>query len=168
MLDEGYAAVSYRNVAKAAGVAPALVQYYFPALDDLFGALVRARTEQSLTKLTKAFATRPPLRVIFDFARDPRGAAITAEFMALANHRKAIRSELRESGEQVRRLALAVLAERADDYRFAGEPLTAEVAVFMMTALPRMIVMERATGMKTSLSETTEFLKRFLDRVEPP
>lgn len=36
MLDEGYASVTYRALASAAGVTPSLVQYYFPTLDDIF------------------------------------------------------------------------------------------------------------------------------------
>jgi AcrR family transcriptional regulator len=165
MIDQGYADVSYRKLAAAAGVTPALVQYYFPSLDDLFVALVRRRTEESLAKLTRAFATRTPLRVVYDYARDPRGAALTAELHALANHRKVIASELASGGEQVRALALGALNGTAQ--RLGGEPLEAEVLVFLMTALPRMLVMEGSVGISTSLAETSAFLERFLDRVEP-
>jgi AcrR family transcriptional regulator len=165
MIEQGYAEISYRKVANAAGVTPALVQYYFPALDDLFVSLVRRRTDESIAKLTRAFATRTPLRVVYDYARDPRGAALTAELHALANHRKAIAAELASGGEQVRRLALGAL----DDAKHAlgQEDLSAEVLVFLMTALPRMLVMEGAVGMKTALAETAAFLEQFLDRVEP-
>jgi TetR/AcrR family transcriptional regulator, transcriptional repressor for nem operon len=165
MIEQGYAAVSYRKVAASAGVAPALVQYYFPALDDLFVALVRRRTDESLVKLTRAFATRTPLRVVFDYARDPRGAALTAELHALANHRKVIANELASGGEQVRRLALDALDDAV--HPLSDETLGAEVLVFLMTALPRMLVMEGSVGITTSLSETTAFLEAFLDRVEP-
>ena len=165
MIEQGYAEISYRKVATAAGVTPALVQYYFPALDDLFVALVRRRTEESLAKLERAFATRSPLRVVYDYARDPRGAALTAELHALANHRKVIAAELASGGEQVRRLALTALDGTA--HHLGDDDVSSEVLVFMMTALPRMLVMEGAVGMKTSLAETSAFLKRFLDRVEP-
>ena len=39
MLDEGYASISYRALAAKAGVTPSLVQYYFPALDDIVTSL---------------------------------------------------------------------------------------------------------------------------------
>jgi AcrR family transcriptional regulator len=165
MIEQGYADVSYRKVATAAGVTPALVQYYFPALDDLFVALVPRRTDESLAKLERAFATRSPLRVVYDCARDPRGAALTAELHALVNHRKVIASELASGGEQVRRLALSALDDT--EHHLGDEGVDPEVLVFLMTALPRMLVMEGSVGMKTSLAETTAFLKRFLDRVEP-
>ena len=44
MLQDGYAAVSSRRVAKDAGVAPALVHYYFGTLDDLFVAVMTSDT----------------------------------------------------------------------------------------------------------------------------
>ena len=36
MIEDGYASVSSRRVAKDAGVTPALVHYYFATIDDLF------------------------------------------------------------------------------------------------------------------------------------
>lgn len=45
MTEQGYAAVTYRSVAARAQVTPELVQYYFPVLDDLFIALLRADTD---------------------------------------------------------------------------------------------------------------------------
>lgn len=164
MIERGYADVSYRKVATAAGVTPALVQYYFPAVDDLFVALVRRRTEESLAKVGAALAERSPLRVVYDYARDPRGAALTAELHALANHRKAIATELAAGGEQVRHLVLETLGDT--DAELAGEPVPREVLVFLMTALPRMLVMESSVGMTTALEETTAFLERFLEQVE--
>ena len=45
MLDEGYAAVTTRRVAKDAGLTSALVHYYFPTTDDLLVALYRKASE---------------------------------------------------------------------------------------------------------------------------
>lgn len=59
MLDEGYAAVTYRRVAAAAGVTAPLVQYYFPTLDDLFLALLRRRSDRNLQKLTDSLLAHP-------------------------------------------------------------------------------------------------------------
>ena len=43
MLEEGYAAISTRRVAKEAGLKPPLVHYYFPTTDDLFLATLSNR-----------------------------------------------------------------------------------------------------------------------------
>src|SRR5689334_12810669 len=47
MIEEGYAAVTYRVLAARAGVTGGLVQYYFPTLDDLFVALLERRSERN-------------------------------------------------------------------------------------------------------------------------
>ncbi|HEY6427499.1 MAG TPA: helix-turn-helix domain-containing protein, partial [Acidimicrobiales bacterium] len=55
MLEEGYAAVTSRRVAAAAGLKPQLVHYYFRTMDDLFLALFRRRAEQGLERQARAF-----------------------------------------------------------------------------------------------------------------
>ena len=62
MLEEGYASVSYRALAAAAGVTPSLVQYYFPTLDDIFLAAIRRYSERNLDLLTRALAARTEIR----------------------------------------------------------------------------------------------------------
>ena len=59
MLEEGYAAVSYRTVAAISGVTPWAVQYYFPTLDDLFLGALRGRTERNLEELAESLKAHP-------------------------------------------------------------------------------------------------------------
>ncbi len=106
MLDEGYAAVSSRSVATGAGVKAPLVHYYFETLDDLFIAAFRRRSDQRLENLTEALQGDEPLRVLWEYANDKTGTALTLEFLALANHRKAIRAEIAEVAERYRKVEL--------------------------------------------------------------
>jgi AcrR family transcriptional regulator len=166
MVHEGYAAVTYRGLAARAGVTPALVQYYFPALDDLFTAMVQRRTEESLERMATAMASGQPLRALWEYASDTAGARLTAELMALANHRKKIRAELGQGGERIRELVLAALSGTAS-YPAMLEPVPTEVLVFLLTSTPRMVLMEEAVGMAVAHAETTAFMERYLDQVEP-
>src|SRR5688500_20271100 len=111
MLEEGYAAVTSRRVASAAGLKPQLVHYYFRTMDDLFLALVRRGAEQNLERQQRALASPQPLRALWEFATDPTGTRLAMEFSALANHRKGIRDELAAYGEQFRRLQTEALAD---------------------------------------------------------
>jgi AcrR family transcriptional regulator len=167
LLEEGYAAISYRTLGAKAGVTGPLVQYYFPTFDDLFTALVRDRSERTLRQLTEGLETDRPLRAIWNYANNKNAAALTAELTAVANHRKKIRAEIAQAGEKARGLALDAVSRLAKNYTFAGEPVSPDVLVFLVTSIPRMIVLERSMGMETSLTETTEFFERFLDQVEP-
>ncbi|CUU55110.1 DNA-binding transcriptional regulator, AcrR family [Parafrankia irregularis] len=167
MLGEGYAAVTYRGVAARAGVTSGLVQYYFPTLDDLFLALVRRRTEQTLSTLVEALQTGQPLRALWEFSNNRTAGALIAELTALANHRKIIRAEMAAVGEKVRALTLEALARSSNDYTVPLENIPVEVLVFLVTSSPRAIITEQSVGMSTSHAETLEFVERYLDRVEP-
>ncbi|WP_425826592.1 TetR/AcrR family transcriptional regulator [Streptomyces fractus] len=167
MLEEGYAAVSYRAVAARAGVTAGLVQYYFPALDDLFIALVRRRSEQGLEMLAARLAKGSPLRAVWEYASDWVGSALISELTSLSNHRKSIRAELAAAGEKARAMALDAIARSDRDYRLPGTTAAPEVLVFLLTAAPRMVAMEGAVGISTSHAEVEAFVEAYLDEVEP-
>ena len=93
MLDEGYAAATSRRVAGKAGVKPALVHYYFPTMDDLFVAVLRDKAEDNLQRQRQAIAEAQPLHALWQL-NSAHDAQLFTEFLAMANHRKAIRSEI--------------------------------------------------------------------------
>src|SRR5581483_3508955 len=94
MLREGYAAVTSRRVAAEAGLKHQLVHYYFATMDDLFLEVFRRRAEQGAERHAAALASDHPLREFWQYSLDSSGTALTIEFIALANHRKAIRAEI--------------------------------------------------------------------------
>ena len=53
MLHEGYATVSSRSVAAAAGTNPPSVHYHFPTLDDLFVAVLRRRADHNVRRMAQ-------------------------------------------------------------------------------------------------------------------
>ena len=167
MLEEGYAAVTSRRVAAAAGLKPQLVHYYFRTMDDLFLALFRRRAEQGLERQARAFESEQPLWAVWELSRDPRGNALTMEFMALANHRKEIRAELAASAERYRcelREGLATVFER---YGVPAEELPPLVCTILLTSLSRVLVIEHETlGMTTGHAETLAFVEGLLHRLE--
>ena len=94
MLREGYAAVTSRRVAAEAGVKAQLVHYYFRTMDDLFLEVYRRRAEQGIEGFAAAMDVHRTLRTVWRFGTDLRGATFNIEFVALANHHKAIRDEI--------------------------------------------------------------------------
>jgi AcrR family transcriptional regulator len=167
MLEEGYAAVTSRRVAAAAGLKPQLVHYYFRTMDDLFLALFRRRAEQGLERQARAFESEQPLWTVWELSRDPRGNALTMEFTALANHRKEIRAELAASAERYRselRQGLETVFER---YGVRAEELPPLVCTILLTSLSRVLVIEHETlGMTTGHAETLAFVEGLLRRLE--
>jgi TetR/AcrR family transcriptional repressor of nem operon len=137
MLEEGYAAVTYRRVASTAGVTAPLVQYYFPTLDDLFLALLRRRSDRNQERLKEALEANPeaPLRVIWDYSADETSAALMVELMALGNHRKAIQAEIAEVTRRSRKMQLDALSATHQNGKLAGEDIPNPVILFLLAGL---------------------------------
>jgi len=133
MFDEGYAAVTSRRVAARAELKPQLVHYYFRTMDDLFLALYRRRAEQGLERQARALAGEQPLWALWDLSRDPRGTAVTMEFTALANHRKAIRAEITASAERYRAEQARGIATVFERYELASDVPVPVVCTVLLT-----------------------------------
>ena len=168
MLEEGYAAVTSRRVAEKAALKPQLVHYYFRTMDDLFLAAFRRRAEEGLEAQAQVLQARQPLWALWRFSIDPAATAITMEFIALANHRKALKAEIAYYAERFReeqRKALSMVLER---YGEVGDPVEVPPLVWsvLMTSVSRVLVIEQALGMSAGHAETIEFVERYLHRLE--
>jgi len=167
MLEEGYAAVTSRHVAARAGLKPQLVHYYFRTMDDLFLALFRRRAEQGLERQAEALASAQPLWALWDLSRDPRGTSLTMEFIALANHRKAIRAEIASAAERFRAEQLKGIEAVLGRYGIGVEQCPPMVFTVLLSSISRFLVIERVTlGMSTGHDETVAFVEDFLFRME--
>jgi AcrR family transcriptional regulator len=166
MLEEGYAAVTSRRVAAKAGLKPQLVHYYFRTMDDLFLALVRRGAEQNLERQAQALASPQPLRALWEFSSDPAGTTMTMEFAALANHRKAIRTELGAYAEQFRRLQREALASLLENYGIDPELFAPDAVLVLITSVSRILGMEAALGMTTGHEEVRALVERILVQYE--
>jgi AcrR family transcriptional regulator len=166
MLDEGYAAVSSRRVAGEAGLKPQLVHYYFRTMDDLFLEVLRRRAEQNLERYRRALTSDRPLRALWEVTTDARGEAFTMELAALANHRKAIRTEIARYAERFRRMQLDVVARVLDDAGISADRCPPVVALLAMTGLSQVLALEQTLGITTGHRETIAFVGRQIDQLE--
>jgi AcrR family transcriptional regulator len=168
MLEEGYAAVTSRRVASKAGLKPPLVHYYFRTMDDLFLAVYRRRAEQSLERHASALASARPLRALWALSTDPRGTVFTMEFVALANHRKEIRTQIAHHAERFRQMQLDAIASVLDRYGIPADRWPSVVVVVAMTGLSQVLALEKALGITSGHDETVALVERFLSEVEGP
>ncbi|MGP4055008.1 TetR/AcrR family transcriptional regulator [Mycobacterium sp. 4D054] len=167
MRDEGYAAATSRRVAAEAGVKQALVYYYFPTMDDLYVEVLRAGAESSLEHMRAALANSDPLRALWLINSDASRTALNTEFMALANHRKAIRVELRAYAERVRDIetAAVTVALRANGVDLQQHP---PVVVSMLIAqIARSLCNESAVGVTLGHDEMRAYVDRQLKSLAP-
>jgi AcrR family transcriptional regulator len=166
MLEEGYAAVTSRRVAEKAALKPQLVHYYFRTMDDLFLAAFRRRAEEGLEAQARVLQARQPLWALWRFSTDPAATAITSEFIALANHRKALKAEIAYYAEQFREEQRKALSTVLDRYGIDRAEVPALVWSVLMTSISRVLVIEQALGMSAGHAEIVEFVERYLRRLE--
>jgi AcrR family transcriptional regulator len=167
MLDEGYAAATSRRVAAKAGVKPALVHYYFPSMDDLFVAVLRDKAEDNLERQRQAIAEAQPLHALWQL-NSAHDAQLFTEFLAMANHRKAIRSEIVAYAMRFRDLEEGVVTLALKARGVDLELFPPVVMTMIMGGLARMVLHEEGLGITHGHDQATAFIKRCLDRFEMP
>jgi len=166
LLEEGYAAVTSRRVAAKAGLKPQLVHYYFRTMDDLFIEVFRRRADRDLEGFERAVAADPSLHNLWRMNTDQRGAAFIIEFVALANHRKAIKKEIARYAERFRAAQLDAVAAALAAGGVPKRQLPPIVALLLMTGLSQVLALEDAIGISTGHDETVKFVERTLAQLE--
>ena len=97
---------------------------------------------------------------------DPRGVAFTMEFMALANHRKAIRAEVARYAERFRAAQVEAFRATLAHHGISEDQLPPIVALLTMTGLAQVLALEGALGVTTGHDATVAFIERTIARLE--
>ena len=167
MVEEGYAAATSRRVAAQAGVKPALVHYYFPSMDDLFVAVLRTRAETNLERQREALTDEAPLHAVWRL-NNAIEAQLWMEFMALANHRKAIRSEIASYAERFRDLEVGAVTMALRAHGVDLEAFPPVVMAMIVASIARNVTLEEGLGISRGHREAEAFIERYLGRFEMP
>ena len=166
MLEEGYASVTSRRVAEEAGVNAGLVYYYFGTMDELFLAVFRRRAEWMLERQAEALASDQPLWALWAVTHDEANTALNLEFLALGNHRKAIRVEVGNYSRKFRRLQLDALTSVLEGYGLDPEIWPPASVIVLMSSVSRFLLMEESYDLDIGHAETIAIVERFLRQLE--
>jgi TetR/AcrR family transcriptional regulator len=166
LLEEGYAAVTSRKLGAAAEVSAQLVHYYFRTMDELFVEVFRRRAEESLQRVSDSLAEDASLVAVWELTSNPLGARFNLEFAALANHRKAVSSELAEFAERFRQLQHDAVAARLAALGIGADVVPPTVVLLAMTGLAQIMSIERSFGFTTGHDEAAGFVRDLLERLE--
>ncbi len=166
LLEEGYAAVTSRRVAAAAGLKPQLVHYYFRTMDDLYLEVFRRRAEENLAHFDRAIAEDGSLRNLWRLNADMRGATFMSEFVALGNHRKSIRAEVARYAERFRAAQVEAFSAALAEAGVSPEELPPEVALLVMTGLTQVLALEGTLGVSAGHDTTIEFVEQSIAKLE--
>ncbi len=87
--------------------------------------------------------------------------------MALANHRKAIRTEIARYAERFRAAQLEAVTDALTALDVTQDELPPIVALLMMTGLSQVLALEDALGVTAGHDTTRSFIERTIGRVDP-
>ena len=163
ILEEGYAAVSSRRVAREAGLKAPLVHYHFPTTDELYVAVYRRAVERQFEKQQQALDQPASLRELWQTYCRQEQTALGLEFIALANHRKSIRDEVATLTERMRRKRADALARRLESTALPEGYSAAGLAVLMI-GVARTLVMERNLGISLGHDDASRMMEDWLEQ----
>jgi AcrR family transcriptional regulator len=166
LVTEGYAAVSSRTVAAAAGIKAPLVHYYFPTIDDLLVALLQRRSVRIVGRMSDALTSDQPLRSWWEVASDTHGTSLFVELMAAANHRPALQAELGGIARDVRRMQMDALERLLPEYGLDAQLLPPPLVAAAMQGLAFSAVQDHAAGYDTHADEAIAAMGRLVEHLE--
>jgi AcrR family transcriptional regulator len=167
ILEDGYGVVSTRKVAARAGLKPSLVHYYFPTTDDLLLAVSRRGADESDRLIEEALASDDPLRALWNFFIDTSRTAMALEFMALANHREALRAHMARHCEAMREREVRIFRKLIGNRLEGPDGLAPEALSVVLAGIGRAIVMEESLGVTAGHEEAIAFVGQWLDKLVP-
>lgn len=163
--EEGYAALSTRRVAARAGLKPSLVHYYFPTTDDLIVQCSRRGAEESDVMIEQALASDEPIQALWKFFVDTSRTAISVEFIAMANHRPALREFMAEHSRIMRERQVEIFRHILGDRLTGEDGLEPEGLSLVLAGIGRAIVMEDSLGVTMGHAEARAWVEAWLDRL---
>lgn len=168
MLNEGYAALSARGIARCAGLNYQLVFYYFEKIDDLFLATYRRRTGRIIDQLEQALQSEQPLHELWKASANPDDAALSLEYMAMSNHNPAIREETIRHSDRIIQLISDLVAKRLAKGLPDPEIFTPSAVGMAVALIANSFGFQSALGISRAVPETARLVEWCLDRLEPP
>jgi AcrR family transcriptional regulator len=155
--EDGYATITSKRVAEAAGLKQQLVYYYFSSMDELLLATFKRRTERDLEILALDVASDHPIQAIWGKLNSKVDAKLAFEFVALANHHEGIRQEAARYREIARRMEAAAISRQLKEKGVDMGPLTPAAAAFLMYAASLLLTRETSTGVTYGHDDVRDF-----------
>jgi AcrR family transcriptional regulator len=165
MREDGYAAASTRRISERAGVNLGLIHYHFGTLDDVFLALFRRTDDRHVARYEGALGAPDPLLALWEAHKEAASNGLIVEFMALANHRKAIRQEIARSVERIRALQVELLTRILTEMGLDLREWPPAALSLLLAGASRAMAAESSIGVSTGHAETLAFLQSRLKQL---
>jgi AcrR family transcriptional regulator len=164
--EEGYAALTSRRLAECIGVKQRLVYYYFQTMDDLIVETFDRLAVRELERLREAASSKRPLREIWEVCIHTSDARMIAEFMALANRIKKLRTEVIRFIEESRAIQVSALTA-ALKRKSRHNRIPAAALAMLATSVALSLTREAELGVTIGHREILAVFGDFLSGAEP-
>ncbi len=168
MREDGYAALSARSVARAAGLNYQLVFYYFKTVDDLFLCTYKRRTDRMIKLYEKAFASETPLHAFWDMTSSPADGSLALEYMAMSNHNAAIRAESIRHSDRILEIVTGALSKRLSKELPDNDVFTPAAVGTLIVSIAGSLAFQHALGITGTTPEARALIEWCLDWLERP
>lgn len=165
--DEGYAALTSRNIASRVELNQQLIYYYFHNMDDLIVSLFRRAADRELDALNHAISSNRPLREMWEACTHTQDNKIISEFTALSNRNQQLRKEVIAFINRVRRTQLKALRAALGNQRLPAVELSAEALVLIANGLGLALTRDCELGINEGHSHIAQLVDDLLASVEP-
>jgi AcrR family transcriptional regulator len=159
--EQGYPAVTARNLADRISLKRQIVHYYFHSMDEVFIAVIRHGADAARRRFDEAAASDEPLRRLWEINSDADQATLTLELNALASRRPAVRAEVKRFAEEFRDLQTRVLIRHLQQ-RGIQPDLKPIVATVLLTSLSQVLTLEAAIDVDLGHADTLAFVDECL------
>jgi AcrR family transcriptional regulator len=164
-VDVGYAGITTRRLAEAAGVNHGLVHYYFGSNENLLVRALERFTERLIQRQRELYAADLPFaekwRTAMHYlvSEDVTYEKVWLELQALAWNNDDLRARLGRVNEEWR----AVLTEAFDEpHRELGIPMPLDALVSLVMTFNIGIIVERLNGVETGHRELLDWIDGWL------
>jgi AcrR family transcriptional regulator len=167
LVDVGYAGITTRRLAEAAGVNHGLVHYYFGSNENLLVRALERFTERLIVRQREMYAADVPFiekwrtAMRYLISEDVTYEKIWLELQALAWNNAAIRDRLERVDAEWR----AVLTEAFEEpHRELGIEIPLDALVTLVITFNIGIMVERLGGIETGHAELLDWIDAWLSR----
>lgn len=115
--------------------------------------------------IEEALASDDPLRALWGFFIDTSRVAMALEFMALANHRPAVRDYMAQHSEEMRARQVTILQHLLGDRLDRLDGFDAAGFSVVLAGIGRAVVMEQGLGVKTGHAQAIRIVEGWLDKL---
>jgi len=166
LVDVGYAGITTRRLAEAAGVNHGLVHYYFGSIENVLVRALERFTERLIERQRELYAADMPFpekwrtAMRYLMSEDVTYEKIWLELQALGWNNPELRERIANVNDEWRGVLLEAFEQPRREY---GIDMPLEAVVSLVMTFNQGIVLERLSGIDAGHRELLDWIERWLD-----